>query len=142
MQRTILTSLVAAIALVAVCSSAEAAFPGANGRIAFATNRDGNFEIYSMNPDGSGLTRLTSNGTTDAQPAWSPEGTKVAFTSFGPGYPQIWVMNADGTGSTRLTDNFPGGDSAPAWSPGGTQIVFSSGRDSSLRTTSSRRSTS
>lgn len=60
---------------------ATAAFPGANGKIAFSSSRDGNYEVYAMNADGSGQTRLTSNTGVDAQPAWSPNGTKIAFYS-------------------------------------------------------------
>ena len=43
-------------------------------------NRDGNFEIYTMNADGTGATRLTNNAADDTQPAWSPDGTRIAFT--------------------------------------------------------------
>ena len=39
----------------------HAALPGANGKIAFVSNRDGNFEIYVMNADGSGQTRCTND---------------------------------------------------------------------------------
>jgi hypothetical protein len=69
----------------------------APGRIVFDTNRDGEFEIYAMNPDGTGLVRLTKNRAFDIQPAWSPDGTKIAFTSFRDGNDEIYAMNADGT---------------------------------------------
>ena len=41
-------------------------------RIAFASTRDGNFEIYVMNADGSEQTRLTENDVLDFYPSWSP----------------------------------------------------------------------
>ena len=55
--------------------------PPAQGHIAFTSNRDGNFEIYVMNADGSGLARLTNNSATDLMPSWSPDGQKIAFHS-------------------------------------------------------------
>src|SRR2546425_1060653 len=94
---------------------------GASGQIAFVSDRDGNFEIYLMNADGSSQTRLTNNLATDFQPAWSPDGKKIAFTSMG----EVYVMNADGSNPTRLT-NDPAGGSAPAWSPDGKKIAFTS----------------
>ena len=49
---------------------AGAAFPGQNGKIVFSTNRDGNYEIYTMNSDGTGLQRLTTNTAMDIEPDW------------------------------------------------------------------------
>jgi hypothetical protein len=98
------------------------------GRIAFASNRDGNFEIYVMNADGSGVTRLTNNPANDWQPSWSPDGRRIAFVSDRNGNPKIYVMNADGSGQTNLTNN-PGIDWDPSWSPDGKRIAFDSNRD-------------
>ncbi len=70
-----------AVGSVTLVPTSRAAFPGLNGKIAFETGRDGNSEIYSMNPDGSGQTNLTNNSTVDVNPAWSPDGTKIAFAS-------------------------------------------------------------
>jgi Tol biopolymer transport system component len=108
---------------------ADAAFPGHNGRIAFSSNRDGPQEIYSMNPDGGCMVRLTDHRRFDGFPAWSADGRKIAFRSGrdGPGH-EIYVMNADGSDPVRLTENetFDGG---PAWSPDGSRIAFRSDRD-------------
>jgi hypothetical protein len=106
---------------------ARAAFPGANGKIAFSFNAGGNFEIYSMNPDGTGQTNLTNNAAGDTRPAWSPDGAKIAFVRNEHLNDDIYVMNADGTGQTSLT-NQEGFDTNPAWSPDGTKIVFESDR--------------
>jgi TolB protein len=106
-------------------SAAEAAFPGANGKIAFAhelTHQD----VVAVNPDGTGFANLTTTPLEEeSQPAWAPDGSKIAFVS----QTGVWglrLMNADGSGRTGLT--FPPVDSAdaePAWSPDGQELVFS-----------------
>ena len=60
-------------------SAGGKAVPVTNGKIAFVSTRDGNAQIYSINPDGSGLARLTHTMAADLAPAWSPDGTKIAF---------------------------------------------------------------
>jgi Tol biopolymer transport system component len=109
--------------------AAQAAFPGINGKIAFDTDRDaGNIDVYMMQADGSGPTRLTTDPSFDADPAWSPDGTRIAFRSDRDGNPEIYVMNADGSGQTNLT-NEGSEDQEPAWSPDGNKITFASDRD-------------
>jgi Tol biopolymer transport system component len=103
-----------------------------NGKIAFTSDRDGNVEIYIMNPDGSGQLRLTNNPAFDGDPAWSPDGTRIVFTSTRDGNEEIYLMNANGTGQTRLTNNSASAlnlDRTPAWSPDGSQIAFASNRE-------------
>ena len=99
-----------------------------SGRIAFESGRDGNWEIYVMNADGSDVARLTDYGGDDVSPAWSPNGQRIAFSSWRDGLTEIYVMNADGSDVARLTD-YGGDDVSPAWSPNGQRIAFSSGRD-------------
>ena len=101
---------------------------GPQGRIAFHSFRDGNWDIYVMSADGSGQTNLTNNSDHDSSPSWSPDGTKIAFSSSRDGKDDIYVMSADGSGVTRLTDN-PAGDYEPSWSPDGAKIAFFSLRD-------------
>ena len=103
-----------------------------NGKIAFASDRDGNREIYVMEPDGSGQTRLTTNAADDLSPAWSPDGTRIAFASSRDGNYEIYVMDADGSNPTRLTSD-PANDFHPTWSPDGSKIAFTSERDGPFR---------
>ncbi|HTQ11322.1 MAG TPA: dockerin type I domain-containing protein [Fimbriimonadaceae bacterium] len=92
-------------------------------RIAFTSFRDGNFEIYVMNSDGSGQIRLTNSPGTDSYPRWSPDGSKIVFMSDRTGTTQIWEMNANGTGQTNLSANSVS-DEYPDFSPDGGRIVF------------------
>lgn len=93
-------------------------------KIAFQSDRDGNFEIYVMNADGSGQTQLTNNNTQHHfSPVFSPDGTKIVFDNGN----QVFVMNADGTGQSQLTSS--GLNIAAAFSPDGKKITFHSGRD-------------
>jgi Tol biopolymer transport system component len=123
-----MTVAVVVTALAASARPSFAAFPGANGKIAFTSDRSGNDEIYVMNADGSGQTNLTNNPADDGRPAWSPDGTKIVFQSNRDGNNEIYVMNADGSGQTNLTNN-PADDADPSWSPDGSKILFASNRD-------------
>ncbi|MDX6513857.1 MAG: TolB protein [Gaiellaceae bacterium] len=97
-------------------------------RIAFTSNRDGNLEIYAMDPDGTNLTRLTNNPAADEDPEWSADRKRIVFHSNRNDNTDIYVMNADGSGQTRLTSN-PATDRNPTWSPDGRRIAFESYRD-------------
>jgi TolB protein len=112
-----------------VCSTAaRAAFPGDNGKLAFSSNGYNN--VYTVDPDGSGLTQLTFGGGLEHNefPAWSPNGAKIAFSSTRDSNYEIYVMNADGSAQQRITSN-PATDTQPAWSPDGHRIAFITNRD-------------
>jgi dipeptidyl aminopeptidase/acylaminoacyl peptidase len=102
-----------------------------SSKIVFASNREGSMQIYAMNADGSGQTRLTYSGANDDYPRWSPNGTKILFQSDrdnpDTGYMDIYVMNTDGSGVIRLTTD-ANDDSIASWSPDGSKIVFQSMR--------------
>ena len=87
----------------------------ANAQIAFASNRDGNFEIYVMDTDGRNPRRLTNNPAIDWDPSWSPDGEHIAFASERDGNFNIYVMDTNGKNPQNLTGKFLGQDVSPAW---------------------------
>jgi TolB protein len=123
-RNTIGVLLAAVAALLLFPAAGQATFPGTNGRIAFTSERDGNPEIYSMNPDGSGVVRLTNDPGIDGEAAWSPDGKQILFASDrgGPAYAfQIWLMNSNGSGQTQLTTE---GGTVPVWYPDGGSFEY------------------
>ncbi|NTU85812.1 MAG: hypothetical protein HGA45_41860, partial [Chloroflexales bacterium] len=96
--------------------------------IAFASDRDGTYDIFVAPADGSAAANLTDHPAKDMYPAWSPDGTRIAFESFRDGNWDVFVMNSDGSGLVNLTSN-PASDGNPAWSPDGARIAFVSDRD-------------
>lgn len=113
-----------------------------NGRIAFSSVRTDpqakEFDIFSMNPDGGDVRRLTTNPDTDRQPDWSPHGTDIAYSIDKPDSAvnfEVARMTAAGTEHLRLTRTPDGqASSQPSWLPGGRAILF-------RRSASGRRST-
>ena len=88
-----------------LADDASAASPAGspNGQsVAFMSQRDGNWEVYRVKLDGTGLTRLTNNGASDGLPVWSPDGSSIAFASNRDAGWAIWAMNADGSNQRRL----------------------------------------
>ena len=101
----------------------EAPETSLSGRIAF----DNFDDVWTIDADGTDLTRLTRSRWPEFDPSWSPDGTRIAFRSERSGEPEIWLMNADGTGQRRLTAGL-----SPAWSPDGNLIAFSGRQGLSL----------
>ncbi len=113
------------------------AFGGPPHSIAFQSNRDGNNEVYVMNPDGSDQTRLTFESRNDQRPDVSPNGEQIVVVSNRiipesnpnpPGDFELFVMNSDGGDVRQLTFN-GAEDSWPRWSPNGKWIAFHSNVD-------------
>jgi len=94
-----------------------------SNKIVFHSDRDGDYEIYRMRPDGSNVVQLTDNDVDDFWPVVSPDGTQVAFWSGRDGNQEIYVMAVDGSNVTRVTDN-GSADRQPAWSPDGQKLAF------------------
>jgi Tol biopolymer transport system component len=95
--------------------------------ILFTSERDGNQEVYLIQPDGSGLMRLTEDPAVDTDPAWSPDGRRIVFRSRRDGSSDIFVMGADGSQPTNLVRDR--GDSlddefTPAWNPDGETLAL------------------
>jgi len=96
--------------------------------VALASNVNGNYEIYVLNPATGESDVLTNNTWDDLYPAWSPDGKQIAFTSNRDSNWDIYIMNANGKNPQRLTTD-PGYEGNPVWSPDGTRIAYVEGRD-------------
>ena len=93
-------------------------------RIAFMSNRAGNYDIYIGYVDGPGLIQVTRDASDDAFPSWRPNA--IAFVSKRYGDPEICITSDDGSfNPVRLTRN-PGVDEFPFWSPDGRWLVYHS----------------
>jgi TolB protein len=106
-------------------ASARATFPGTNGRIVFADYIAN--QIYSVNPDGTGLVQLThvGDGKFAGWPDSSPDGEHVAFESNRSGNLRLWIMNADGTHLRMVAeDRDKVSQQVPAYTPDGTRLVY------------------
>jgi Tol biopolymer transport system component len=113
-----------------------------SGRVAFASDRSGSYEIYVMNADGSNAQPATDfkllrpgdpwaeGRAFDVEPAWSPDGKRLAFASFSPDSPRhmLFVANADGSGARAVLIS-TGEARAPRWSSDGQWLTFSGGVD-------------
>lgn len=104
----------------------------ASSILAWQSTRDGNGEIYSAAPDGTGPANLTQHAASDGSPAISPDGRSIAFSSDRAGTFDIWVMDVDGANPRRLTSG-PDFELNPAWSPDGTRLAFVSASPSGFQ---------
>ena len=94
-------------------------------KILFTSLRDGNYEVYIMNPDGSEQVNMTQHPAADLEAAWSPTGEQILFVSDREGTRDLYLMDADGANVRRVfkqkTDVWR---TAPTWSPDGKQFVY------------------
>ena len=114
--------------LLALMVALDGIAQGFEPRIVFASNRDGDWDIYSMDVNGDNVVQLTDHPAADEYPAFSPDGRRIAFISERGLTDDLYVMDSDGNNVIRLThDGFS--RFGPTWSPDGTRIAFSSFRD-------------
>jgi dipeptidyl aminopeptidase/acylaminoacyl peptidase len=136
MRRLAGLALAALAVTLVISGSAQAAFPGKNGRIVFSadccvpTERFDNY-LFTVDPDGTDLRRLPwpPGARWATHPQWSPDGKRIAFAAPTQGPPfghQIWVADADGSNSVQVTHVSDPGTAAvtPTWSPDGTRIAY------------------
>ena len=97
----------------------EPAWSPDGSEIAFASRRNGTYDIYVMSADGTGTRELTSGKQNDNHPTWSPDGSQIAFERDG----DIYVMDADGSGLQPISD-VGAEETDPAWSPDGTWLAY------------------
>lgn len=122
-----LLSIVSTVLLAVSISPVFAKAP-TTPKIAFGSDRDGNREIYIMNPDGTQQTNLTRHKADDVSPAWSPTGEQILFASDRerPQVPPSWdlyVMDADGKNVQRVFEKSED-RRHPTWAPDGKQIAY------------------
>lgn len=115
-----LSLVLAGFGLVRAASASTRDDSSDGGMLAFSKDGD----IWSMNPDGSDLTRLTTDPALDRFPSWSPDGTKIAFSSKRTGNFEIWVMDANGANQQQITHDAPNNDGSPNWTADGSQLVY------------------
>lgn len=123
--------------LVTVLTAAEASAAN-DGVIAFVGNQSGSFQLYTMNADGTRMTRITNLPQTPLEafyPDFSPDGRQIAFcfgtvNGMGNLTTEIYVINADGSGHLKQLTHDDLFDCFPRWSPDGRTIVF--GRQSPI----------
>ena len=97
------------------------------GMIAFASDRDGDNEIFTIYADGTNPRNLTASPGSDFHPDWSPDGSRLAFSSSRDGNDQVYIMNFDGTALDNISQNSYN-DRDATWSHLGNRLAFSSSR--------------
>jgi len=119
-QKRIALAVVVAVAA-AVSAAQRPTGPARLGKIAFSTNRTGEWRVWAMGEDGSGAKELVpgEKGAADVDPCLSPDGKSVLFTSTRGGKAGVWRMARPGGKPQRICD----GDQAE-WSPDGLAIAL------------------
>ncbi len=129
----LLSVIGAVLALLATTGTSWAAYPGANGLIAYSTGdiyrTSSTGEIFTISPADGDPTQLTDNAIADTEPSWSADGRRLTFIR-GSAYidqdQNVWTMSADGTDQRQVTHGATP-ESSPSFSPGGARIVMTRG---------------
>jgi Tol biopolymer transport system component len=129
LRTTVVTAAFAAFAALLPATAVDATPTAQNGLIAFTGKVGAGTQLFTLRPDGTGLTQLTHDPSKHnvSEPSWSPDGTRIAFdrdqpSSAGGG---VYVMAADGSHRQAVSSRKYAFAGAPAWSPDGRRIVFS-----------------
>lgn len=101
---------------------------GGSGKIAFESNRDGDYEIFVMDVDGSSPVNITNNNFDDSSPAWSPDGKKIVFSSGSNYFTDFYIINSEDSYMVNLTNSIVN-NFYPSWSPDEGKIIFASDLD-------------
>ena len=127
-----------AAALLALSEEAEATFPGKNGRIAYSGFGGGtDTGIYTINPDGSGKTRIPAPRVSgEAEPSYSPDGKRIVYLGYDGNDYEIYTIKVGGGGEFRVTKSRSSFE--PDYSPDGKRIAYASyeGPDTEIYTIS------
>lgn len=120
-----LKSIFSIALLMLICGTMSPLFAKApeTAKIVFTSRRDGNSEIYSMNPDGSDQKNLTQHRAMDSAPVWSPTGEQILFVSDRGGVEDLYLMDADGTNVRQVFKKLIGRE-FPTWSPDGKALAY------------------
>lgn len=134
-HRVLLTLLFVAALFIPQQPTGANSYFGGNGKITFyspVTLDDTGQEVYTINPDGTGLAQVTSNSLADANPQWAPSGTKVAFDHYVDAtnqqdiYTQSVASDGSGSGAATVVSgaNTEAREFDPSWSPDGDTIAY------------------
>ena len=127
MKRTLFLCIFSLILLLSTDICAISSKAPTTPKILFTSSRDGNAEIYMMNPDGSEQVNLTQHPASDRSAVWSPTGDKILFVSDrqGTGVRDLYVMDPDGSNVRRVfKKKAKGRREHPTWSPDGKQFAY------------------
>ncbi|HEY1595118.1 MAG TPA: hypothetical protein VGF74_06970 [Thermoleophilaceae bacterium] len=126
-RRLALAASISLVCLSGLCATANATFPGSNGRLAFSRSEGAPSQIFTVDPGGLVASPLTGDAEhNNFAPAWSPDGSRLVFvqnTSMGNPPFTLELMNADGSGLRPLATD-PSFLADPSWSPDGRHVVF------------------
>lgn len=98
-------------------------------KIAFVLKKGQNSDIYTINFDGTDLTRITNYKSLALSPRWSPDGKYISFTSYKDGNPDLYIKAINGTATAEKISNYEGINLAGSWSRDGKKLLLTLSKD-------------